>query len=142
VSALAVPTGPSYVYRATCRRVIDGDTIVADVDLGFRITAALHVRIAGVNAPEVVKPWTSAHHDRAGYKAAAYLQRLLTFSEGQVAAAAEIPEVLRVPLLLASHRDERSFERWVADVWVAKPGGVPYSVAAAIIDAGHGKTWP
>lgn len=42
-----------YTYRAKVVRVIDGDTLVADVDLGFRI----HVngetfRLYGIDAPE------------------------------------------------------------------------------------------
>ncbi len=42
------------VYRvpATVVRVIDGDTIVLDLDLGWHITRRESCRIRGVNAPE------------------------------------------------------------------------------------------
>ena len=43
----------SYDYRATLVRVIDGDTLVFDVDLGFSIHSLHHVRLRGVNAPEL-----------------------------------------------------------------------------------------
>jgi endonuclease YncB( thermonuclease family) len=104
---------PTYIYRAICARVVDGDTFVAHIDLGFYVSATLHIRLAGVNAPEMHGP--SKEDGRA---AAMFLQNLLKSA----------------PLMLQSHKDERSFERWVCDVYL--PSG--RSVAQAIIDEGHG----
>ena len=43
-----------YEYKAKVVRVIDGDTIVFDIDLGFNIIVKDEsVRLAGINAPEV-----------------------------------------------------------------------------------------
>ena len=43
-----------YQYRATVRSVTDGDTIRADIDLGFNVVMRNAViRLAGINAPEV-----------------------------------------------------------------------------------------
>ena len=42
-----------YKYNAKIRRWIDGDTVVLDVDLGFRIQHKIHVRLFGLDAPEV-----------------------------------------------------------------------------------------
>lgn len=43
-----------FTYKATCRRVIDGDTIVVDIDLGFNITYAdVALRLYGINTPEL-----------------------------------------------------------------------------------------
>ena len=41
-----------YNYNATCIRVIDGDTIDADIDLGFSVKIKKRIRLAGINAPE------------------------------------------------------------------------------------------
>lgn len=41
-----------YQYKATINRVIDGDTAVLDVDLGFYTTMRLHFRFFGINTPE------------------------------------------------------------------------------------------
>ena len=41
-----------YNYNATCVRVIDGDTIDADIDLGFSVKIKKRIRLAGINAPE------------------------------------------------------------------------------------------
>lgn len=89
---------PAYRYRAIALRVIDGDTFVADVDLGFHTHVHQHIRLHGYNAPELRTP------DGPGARA-----RL------QAALAGE-------PLVLQTYRDVQSFERWVADVWV---GGCP-----------------
>lgn len=46
-----------YHYTADLVVVIDGDTIVADVDLGFRSwIRGEHFRLAGINCPELPTP--------------------------------------------------------------------------------------
>lgn len=42
-----------YVYNIRVMRVIDGDTVEAEIDLGFNITYKAHIRVAGVNCPEI-----------------------------------------------------------------------------------------
>lgn len=42
-----------YIFRAVCNKILDGDTIVVDVDLGFRLKISNQLlRIKGINAPE------------------------------------------------------------------------------------------
>ena len=41
-----------YTYKATLDRVIDGDTIDVNIDLGFDISVNKRVRFAGINTPE------------------------------------------------------------------------------------------
>jgi micrococcal nuclease len=47
---------PPYQYRAKVSRVIDGDTIVALVDLGFKTWVERILRLARINAPELPTP--------------------------------------------------------------------------------------
>lgn len=43
-----------YTYRAQVVRVIDGDTVVMDIDLGLNTwLRRQHIRLAGINAPEI-----------------------------------------------------------------------------------------
>lgn len=42
-----------WTYRAYATRVIDGDTVELEIDLGLRVTVTQTVRVAGINAPEV-----------------------------------------------------------------------------------------
>ena len=41
-----------YNYNAKCIRVVDGDTIDAEIDLGFDIKVTKRIRLGGINAPE------------------------------------------------------------------------------------------
>ena len=41
-----------FYYGCTVRRVIDGDTIDVDADLGFDVSIKLRLRFAGINTPE------------------------------------------------------------------------------------------
>jgi micrococcal nuclease len=73
-----------YQYRAVVRSITDGDTIRADIDLGFNMVMRNAViRLAGINAPEVKTP--------EGRVAKTYLTE-------RIPAGTE--------LLLVSHKDE------------------------------------
>lgn len=46
-------TPQPYTYWATLERVIDGDTVVLNIDLGFDvILTGVHMRIYGIDCPE------------------------------------------------------------------------------------------
>ena len=42
-----------YKYRANLVRIIDGDTIEADIDLGFRIKIRQKIRLFGINTADL-----------------------------------------------------------------------------------------
>lgn len=42
-----------WFYKAKVVRVIDGDTLDVDIDLGFGIRFKTRIRLAGINAPEL-----------------------------------------------------------------------------------------
>lgn len=58
-----------YSYKATLVHVVDGDTMDVSVDLGFRITQIMRLRLNGINTPEL----KGATHD-AGMKAKEFVQ--------------------------------------------------------------------
>jgi micrococcal nuclease len=43
-----------YIRKAKVLRIVDGDTIHVNIDLGLSITIETALRLAGINAPEVV----------------------------------------------------------------------------------------
>lgn len=101
---------PSYTYRASSVRVIDGDTLVLDIDLGLSVTRRETVRLLGVNAPEVVgaeKP--------LGLKTKARLIELVTDQ--------------RLVVQTFKDRDDK-YGRLLADVFVVETGE---SVSATLI---------
>jgi endonuclease YncB( thermonuclease family) len=46
----------TYIRRVQVARVLDGDTFVCDVDLGFHVLVRMSCRLAGINAPEHDEP--------------------------------------------------------------------------------------
>ena len=44
--------GKLFHYRCEVTRVVDGDTIDVDIDLGFNIKYSERVRLLGINTPE------------------------------------------------------------------------------------------
>ena len=45
------PTNPSYLYKAEVRDVIDADTVLLDIDLGFEVIRRQSIRLARIDAP-------------------------------------------------------------------------------------------
>jgi micrococcal nuclease len=43
---------PNYVYRCVVTRVVDGDTVDADIDLGFNMVYKERIRLMGIDTPE------------------------------------------------------------------------------------------
>ncbi len=41
-----------YTYKAKLDRVVDGDTVDANIDLGFDISIHKRIRLAGIDTPE------------------------------------------------------------------------------------------
>lgn len=106
-----MPDPKNFVYLAECIRVVDGDTFIARVDLGFRVKIDINVRLRGVNAPE--------HNRPGGQDAKAYLGALLLPDQDM--------------LTIQSYKDSQSFTRWICDAWVGDK-----SIAQLIIENGHG----
>jgi len=45
-------TIPQYIYNSEVVRVVDGDTIIANVDVGFDMWKRCNIRLYGINTPE------------------------------------------------------------------------------------------
>lgn len=81
-----------YTYNATVIRVVDGDTVDLDVDLGFDIHQFMRTRLYGINAPEM--------NTAAGKEAREFLLSMLP---------------LDAEVLLHSHKDKRDkYGRYLA----------------------------
>lgn len=60
----------NWTVPATVMRVVDGDTIKLDLDLGWHIRHQINCRIAGIDAPELKTP--------PGLRAKQFAETLLT----------------------------------------------------------------
>ena len=65
-----------YKYKATIIRVVDADTVDAQVDVGFSITITHRFRLFNYDAPETWRPLTESEKTH-GYKATKRATELL-----------------------------------------------------------------
>lgn len=54
--SLTRPTKTTYVYKTVVHRVIDGDTLLLKIDLGFQVWKEQRVRLAGIDTPAMDEP--------------------------------------------------------------------------------------
>jgi micrococcal nuclease len=91
-------------YRARFRRVVDGDTVELDVDLGFSVITRQLIRVRYVDTPERGEPNYSQARDFTG----AWFRRNGDALEGWV---------LINPERTAQEVFVRTFVRYVAEIW-------------------------
>jgi micrococcal nuclease len=63
-----------YIYNFKVTRVIDGDTVQGEVDLGFKVSLEMRVRLANVDTPEIFRPKSEAEKE-LGLKAKQFVER-------------------------------------------------------------------
>jgi len=66
---------PNYVYRCVVTRVVDGDTVDADIDMGFNMFSKDRIRLMGLDTPE--SRTRNKHEKRHGLAAKARLKELI-----------------------------------------------------------------
>lgn len=66
---------PNYTYHARVLRVVDGDTVIAEADLGFDLWKKVNIRLHGINTPETRT--RDVNEKAAGLKAKERLIQLL-----------------------------------------------------------------
>lgn len=67
-----------YTYRCKLDRVVDGDTVILDIDLGFHITIKRSVRLLGYNSPEIFGVKKINESFSAGIECKQELERILS----------------------------------------------------------------
>lgn len=87
-----------YQYQAKVIDVYDGDTITAQVDLGFHASMKIKVRLFGINAPEV-----RGESKEEGLKSKTFLSDL----------------VLNKTIMLSTKKDKQEkYGRWLGVIFV------------------------
>lgn len=91
-----------YTYEADIFRVIDGDTFIAVIDLGFGFNTVQKLRLRGLDAPEIERA--------VGVEAKEFLERKL---QGQVQTTKNGP----VPIIIRTSKSDK-YDRYLADLFV------------------------
>ena len=79
-----------YVYRIrSVHKVVDGDTIDADIDLGFDISLTKRIRLAAVDTPE--SRTTDAYEKKLGLESKDWLKNRLQFAK-DIIIKTELPD--------------------------------------------------
>lgn len=109
---------PSYIYAAKVVRIIDGDTIVLDIDLGLSVWRHdLRIRLAGVKAPELRQP--------GGKESREFLASLCPPAS---------------TLTVVTHKDRtEKYGRYLGTLYT---NDQPVPINQLIIDAGHALSLP
>ena len=79
-----------YVYRIrSVHKVVDGDTIDADIDLGFDISLTKRIRLAGIDTPE--SRTTDVKEKALGLEVKEWLKKRLEFAK-DIIIKTELPD--------------------------------------------------
>jgi micrococcal nuclease len=107
-------------------RVVDGDTVDAQVDLGFRVHHNIRIRLYGINTPEVRT--RDAEEKIRGKAASARLQELLGGADRIILKSHGVGKFGRClgELTLISFQDEEDTRENLVETMLAEGHGVPY----------------
>jgi micrococcal nuclease len=98
-----------YQYRCSIIRIVDGDTLHLDVELGFDVRRQDSFRLYGINAPE------------------------MSTEEGKTAKAWLEDQLKGGLTMVTTHKDQREkYGRYLATLWVGST-----NVNEAMVEAGH-----
>ena len=117
-----------YEYRARLSRVVDGDTVDLEVDLGFHMKADLRFRVLDLDTPEL-----RGGTDESKAKARLAKERVQELLSSEMYSV-DWPLVIRT-------RKADSFGRWLAAIWIEPKEGVSINLAEKLILEGHGVPW-
>jgi len=94
---------PKSNYRARCIKVVDGDTLDLEVDIGFHLREIGRFRVLGIDTAEL--------HDKDPAKRALAVKAKETVTE-----LMKTPVGVEWPLLVSTEKDPDNFGRWLISV--------------------------
>ena len=113
-----------YTYRAAVERVIDGDTYVLEVDLGFNITKRVELRLRGVDTHETYGYSKESEEYQKGIEEKQYVEHWMEDAAESVDAD--------YPLILETHKDSKGkYGRYLGDIYHPELG---MSLAESLIE--------
>jgi len=115
-----------HTRRAQVVRIIDGDTLVLRIDLGFYTYIETAVRLLGVDTPE--KNSRDQMERLAAHEATEWVR----------AWCKDYPVDVEWPLVIRTEKAGK-YGRWLADIWKV---GDPESLTESLLSESLGKPYP
>ena len=124
--------GPSYQFPVTITRIVDGDTVDARIDMGFKIVYEERIRLLGLDTPE---SFTSNKKEKVLGLAAKYRIKEL------IAEANVLPKKRgkKDVVLKTSKHGKGKFGRILGEIWINANTGEGINVNQTLIDEGHAR---
>lgn len=111
-----------YHYRAHLVRVIDGDSVILDIDTGFGVwLRGERCRLAGIDAPE-----TWRNPEPGGEEATAWLEAELAKTDGE--------------LIVQTEKSSDKYGRWL--VWIYSERNLLIPINHIMVDKGLAVPYP
>jgi micrococcal nuclease len=117
-----------WVRMARVVRVIDGDTLELDVDLGYKVHLTDKFRLGGVDTPEVYGVKKTSEAYKKGKAASAFTAKWV-----------EDNDDAKGNVIVVSEKDEGKYGRWIVTLYPASGQGK--SLNQALLDSGHAKPY-
>ena len=112
-----------YTYKAKVKRVVDGDTLLVDIDLGMKIWVRDEkIRLYGINTPEIYGVKKDSEEYEKGKQASDFVKELL-------------PPGSEVTLRTYKDRKEK-YGRYLAELTFIDPDGVVVSLNELLVNEG------
>ena len=115
-----------YTYTATVSRIVDGDTIYVDVELGFFLRQHMKLRLAGIDTPEI-----RGAEREAGLQAKVFVERAIPVGSRVVIKTSKLGK----------------YGRYIADVYYSSDTDDPHKILhnghhlnQDLLNAGFAKT--
>jgi len=115
-----------YEYEIKVLRVVDGDTIDAQVDLGFKIHHNIRIRLYGINAPEART--RDLEEKKRGKAATARVEEIIQNADKIILKSHGIGKFGRClgEITIINFEDKEDKEHNLTETLLAEGHGVPY----------------
>lgn len=121
-----------YEYNAKVLRVVDGDTFLLDVDLGFHAHIVEKIRLLGVNTPEKFGVKKGSDEYKAGVAASQWVMDQFGASFNPRGEPIDTDVMVRI----VTKRDKQGkYGRYLATVYI---GESKESINLKLVDLGYG----
>jgi len=128
-----------YTYKAKCKRIVDGDTMVVIADLGFGVSKEMMLRLLDIDTPELRSKNVSERTH--AQKAKEFVERQIFWNDPVTRGKCNLVEQVSCNLVIKTKKDKTGkYGRYLATVYYQCPlSGVLTDLNQMLKDEGFEK---